>query len=140
MPILKKSEITMFLDIDVTFSIIQNFVTENSYFYTHSFNLPCHFAWARHFLFSTWHFKVLNWPVNSWRIGKYQVSVSLEISCLSWLQNISNQWFGLKSMRYTLDQAKKYGYLVKLSTNKKKKLDIYKDNVKIASIGERERV
>ena len=38
--------------------------------------------------------------------------------------------------QYTIDQAKKYGYEVKMSKNKKKKLDVYKDNVKIASIGD----
>ena len=35
--------------------------------------------------------------------------------------------------QYTIDQAKKYGYVVKLSSNKKKKLDVYKGNVKILS-------
>ena len=35
--------------------------------------------------------------------------------------------------QYTIDQAKKYGYTVKVAQNKKKKLDVYKDNVKIAS-------
>ena len=38
--------------------------------------------------------------------------------------------------QYTFDQAKKHGYEVKVSTNKKKKIDVYKDNVKIASIGD----
>ena len=38
--------------------------------------------------------------------------------------------------KHTIDQAKKYGYEVKVSKNKKKKLDVYKDNVKIASIGD----
>ena len=38
--------------------------------------------------------------------------------------------------QYTLEQAKKYGYIVKLSTNKKKKLDVCKDNIKIASLGD----
>ena len=38
--------------------------------------------------------------------------------------------------QYTIDQAKKYGYTVKVAQNKKKKLDVYKDNVKIASIGD----
>ena len=38
--------------------------------------------------------------------------------------------------QYTFDQAKKHGYTVKVSTNKKKKIDVYKDNVKIASIGD----
>ena len=37
--------------------------------------------------------------------------------------------------QYTFDQAKKYGYEVKVSKNKKKKLDVYKDNVEIASLG-----
>ena len=40
--------------------------------------------------------------------------------------------------QYTIDQAKKHGYRVKLSSNRKKKLDVYKDNLKIASIGDRE--
>ena len=38
--------------------------------------------------------------------------------------------------QYTFDQAKKHGFEVKVSTNKKKKIDVYKDNVKIASIGD----
>ena len=38
--------------------------------------------------------------------------------------------------QYTFDQAKKYGYIVKLSINRNKKLDVYKDNVKICSIGD----
>ena len=38
--------------------------------------------------------------------------------------------------QYTFDQAKKHGYTVKVSTNKKKKIDVHKDNVKIASIGD----
>ena len=37
---------------------------------------------------------------------------------------------------YTIDQAKKHGYTVKVSTNKKKKLDVYRDNVKVCSIGD----
>ena len=40
--------------------------------------------------------------------------------------------------QYTFDQAKKHGYIVKLSSNRKKKLDVYKGNLKIASIGDRE--
>ena len=40
--------------------------------------------------------------------------------------------------QYTFDQAKKHGYEVKVSTNRKKKIDVYKDNVKIASIGDSE--
>ena len=40
--------------------------------------------------------------------------------------------------QYTIDQAKKHGYRVKLSSNRKKKLDVYKGNLKIASIGDRE--
>ena len=40
--------------------------------------------------------------------------------------------------QYTFDQAKKHGYTVKLSSNRKKKLDVYKGNLKIASIGDRE--
>ena len=38
--------------------------------------------------------------------------------------------------QYSIDQAKKYEYIVKISSNKKKKLDVYKDNVKICSIGD----
>ena len=38
--------------------------------------------------------------------------------------------------QYTFDQAKKHGFEVKVSTNRKKKIDVYKDNVKIASIGD----
>ena len=38
--------------------------------------------------------------------------------------------------QYSIDQAKKYGYTIKLSTNKKKKLDVYRDNVKLCSIGD----
>ena len=37
--------------------------------------------------------------------------------------------------QYTFDQARKHGYEVTVSKNKEKKLDIYKDNVKIGSIG-----
>ena len=36
--------------------------------------------------------------------------------------------------QYTFDQAKKYGYTVNVSKNMKKKLDVYKDNIKIGSI------
>ena len=43
-----------------------------------------------------------------------------------------------QTKQYTLDQTRKYGYTVKLSTNKKKMLDVNKDNVKIASIGDKE--
>lgn len=38
--------------------------------------------------------------------------------------------------QYTLDQAKKYNYTVKPSTNLNKKIDVYKDQSKIASIGD----
>ena len=38
--------------------------------------------------------------------------------------------------QYTVDQAKQHGYIVKISINEKKKLDVYKDNVKICSIGD----
>ena len=38
--------------------------------------------------------------------------------------------------QYSIDQAKKHGYTVKVSTNKKKKLDVFKDNVKVCSIGD----
>ena len=37
--------------------------------------------------------------------------------------------------QYTIDQAKKYGYEVKVAQNKKKKIDVYEDNVKVASLG-----
>ena len=37
--------------------------------------------------------------------------------------------------QYSIDQAKKYGYEIKLSSNRKKKLDVYKDRIKIGSIG-----
>ena len=40
--------------------------------------------------------------------------------------------------QYTFDQAKKHGYTVNVSKNMKKKLDVYKDNIKIGSIGDRE--
>ena len=38
--------------------------------------------------------------------------------------------------QYSIDQAKKYGYTVKVSSNKKKKLDVYKNGIKICSIGD----
>ena len=38
--------------------------------------------------------------------------------------------------QYSIDQAKKYGYTVQVSSNKKKKLDVYKNGIKIASIGD----
>ena len=38
--------------------------------------------------------------------------------------------------QYTFDQAKKHGYTVKVSSNKKKKLGVYKNGAKIASIGD----
>ena len=38
--------------------------------------------------------------------------------------------------QYTIVQAKKYGYTVRVSINSKKKLDVYKNGVKIASIGD----
>ena len=38
--------------------------------------------------------------------------------------------------QYSIDQAKKNGYTVKVSTNKKKKLDVYKNGIKICSIGD----
>ena len=38
--------------------------------------------------------------------------------------------------QYTFDQAKQHGYIVKVAQNKKKKIDVFKDNVKIASIGD----
>ena len=36
---------------------------------------------------------------------------------------------------YTYKKAKKFGYTVKPSTNKTKKIDVYKKNKKIASVG-----
>ena len=36
---------------------------------------------------------------------------------------------------YSYNQAKKLNVQIKPSTNKKKKIDVYKDNKKIASIG-----
>ena len=36
---------------------------------------------------------------------------------------------------YSKNQAEKLGVQIKLSTNSKKKLDVFKDNIKIASIG-----
>ena len=36
---------------------------------------------------------------------------------------------------YTYKKAKKLGYTVKPSTNKTKKIDVYKKNKKIASVG-----
>lgn len=36
---------------------------------------------------------------------------------------------------YTMKKAKEYGVIVKPSTNSKKKIDVFKDNKKIASIG-----
>jgi hypothetical protein len=38
---------------------------------------------------------------------------------------------------YTRNQAKKFGVIVKVSKNPSKKLDVFKDGVKIASIGQR---
>ena len=38
--------------------------------------------------------------------------------------------------QYSYDQARKHGYVVKVSTNKKKKIDLCKDNVKICTIGD----
>ena len=38
--------------------------------------------------------------------------------------------------QYTFDQAKKHGFTVKVSSNKKKKLDVYKNGIKICSIGD----
>ena len=37
--------------------------------------------------------------------------------------------------KYTRDRAKALGVVVKRSTNKKKKLDVFKDKKKIASVG-----
>jgi hypothetical protein len=37
--------------------------------------------------------------------------------------------------KYTRDRAKALGVVVKKSKNKKKKLDVFKDNKKIASVG-----
>ena len=38
--------------------------------------------------------------------------------------------------QYSYDQARKHGYVVKVPTNKKKKIVSYKDNVKICTIGD----
>ena len=38
--------------------------------------------------------------------------------------------------QYSIDQAKKYGYTIKTSSNKKKKLDVYRDGIKICNIGD----
>ena len=38
--------------------------------------------------------------------------------------------------QYSIDQAKKYGFTVKVSSNKKKKLDVYRDGIKICNIGD----
>ena len=40
-----------------------------------------------------------------------------------------------KIKKYSKDQANKLGVEIKPSTNPKKKIDVYKDNKKIASIG-----
>ena len=40
-----------------------------------------------------------------------------------------------KISKYTKDKAKKLGVSVKPSTNKKKKIDVFKDKKKIASVG-----
>ena len=36
---------------------------------------------------------------------------------------------------YTINQAKKYGFITKASTCKNKKLDVYKNGVKLGSVG-----
>ena len=41
-----------------------------------------------------------------------------------------------KITQYTQQKAKQYGYTVKVATNTKKKLDVYKNGVKIATIGD----
>ena len=38
--------------------------------------------------------------------------------------------------QYTFDQARKHGYEVKVSKNKKKKLDVYKNGIKICAVGD----
>ena len=38
--------------------------------------------------------------------------------------------------QYSIDQAKKHGYTIKISSNKKKKLDVYKNGIKICSLGD----
>lgn len=38
---------------------------------------------------------------------------------------------------YTMKQAKKFGVIVKVSKNPLKKLDVFKDGIKVASIGQR---
>ena len=40
-----------------------------------------------------------------------------------------------KITKYTYKQAKKFGVIVKPSTNKTKKIDVYRKNEKIASVG-----
>jgi len=40
-----------------------------------------------------------------------------------------------KIKKYTYNKAKQLGVKIKLSTNKTKKIDVYKNNQKIASIG-----
>jgi hypothetical protein len=40
-----------------------------------------------------------------------------------------------KIKEYSFDRAKELGVEIKASTNKKKKIDVYKNNIKIASIG-----
>ena len=41
-----------------------------------------------------------------------------------------------KITQYTFQKAKQYGYTFKVATNTKKKLDVYKNGTKIASIGD----
>ena len=38
--------------------------------------------------------------------------------------------------QYSIDQAKKHGCTIKVSSNKKKKLDVYKNGIKICNIGD----
>ena len=38
--------------------------------------------------------------------------------------------------QYSIDEAKKHGYTIKISSNNTKKLDVYKNGIKICSIGD----
>lgn len=42
-----------------------------------------------------------------------------------------------KITKYSYDQAKKFGVEIKSSSNSKKKLDVFKNGIKIASVGAR---
>ena len=51
------------------------------------------------------------------------------------IKKISSLVMSYKITDYTLEKAHKYGLSVKPSTNKKKKIDVYKDDKKIGSVG-----